>query len=369
VDETARRIGERVGAFIRDARSDEFERIALDVFAYQYEHVPPYRAFCDRRGQTPSDARSWREIPAVPAEAFAEVAFHSSPSDLVFETSGTTRGGGGRGEHHVADPGLYVLSLLTAFRRFVLPDRDRIRMLSLVPSVDEEPRSSLSYMACTLLAECGDSESRTYTHAHRVLFGAFFAALERSSALGEPVLLFGTTSAFVNVLRTATDAGLRCLLPQGSRLVDTGGHKGKDQPFDDGELVRLYGEVFGIPSWACANEYGMTELLSQMYNDDLRCVLAGERSPRPAAAGSERGVRREVKYAPHWIRPRILDPGTLAEAEEGILAYVDLANVHSVQAIATADLGRRTASGFVLLGRRSGAGARGCSIAMDEWLR
>ncbi len=47
---------------------------------------------------------------------------------------------------------------------------------------------------------------------------------------------------------------------------------------------------------------------------------------------------------------------------------IDLANTGSVLALQTADLGRRIADGFEVLGREPGAEARGCSIAADELL-
>ena len=50
------------------------------------------------------------------------------------------------------------------------------------------------------------------------------------------------------------------------------------------------------------------------------------------------------------------------------MTVVDLANTGSVLAIQTADLGRRVADGFELLGRSPGAEARGCSIAADAML-
>lgn len=366
MDETARRIGERVRAFIRDPAADAFEPLACTIFAYQYERCAPYRAFCDRRGVKPARVERWIDVPPIPAEAFAEVDLAAAPPVLTFRTSGTTRSESPRGAHLVADPSLYEEGLLAAFRFFVLPDRRRIRLLSLVPERAEQPESSLSYMACTLLRAVGDDESRTYTRDRRALLGALFAALQRASAENEPVLLFGTSLAFVPVLAAAREAGFRCVLPRGSRLVDTGGTKGARDAYDETALVRAYEETFGLPAWACVNEYGMTELLSQLYNDDLRYALVDESA---VERGRPPDVRRDRKQAPHWLRARILDPDTLEDAAEGVLAYYDLANCHSALAVLTADLGTRVESGgFVLRGRRAGAASRGCSIAMDEWL-
>ncbi len=74
---------------------------------------------------------------------------------------------------------------------------------------------------------------------------------------------------------------------------------------------------------------------------------------------------------PPWSRTRIIDPETGADkpaGEVGVLLHVDLANRNTVSAILTEDLGRAEGDGFELLGRVQGAEARGCSMAIDEFL-
>ena len=44
----------------------DWEAVALNLFALQYETVPAYRLLCDARGRRPGGVRSWLEIPAVP---------------------------------------------------------------------------------------------------------------------------------------------------------------------------------------------------------------------------------------------------------------------------------------------------------------
>jgi hypothetical protein len=50
------------------------------------------------------------------------------------------------------------------------------------------------------------------------------------------------------------------------------------------------------------------------------------------------------------------------EGETGLIRVFDLANVFSVMAIQTEDLGIRRGAGFELVGRASFAEARGCSL-------
>jgi hypothetical protein len=52
----------------------------------------------------------------------------------------------------------------------------------------------------------------------------------------------------------------------------------------------------------------------------------------------------------------------VAEGETGLIRIFDLANVFSVAAIQTEDLGVRRGDGFELLGRAKQAEPRGCSL-------
>jgi hypothetical protein len=67
------------------------------------------------------------------------------------------------------------------------------------------------------------------------------------------------------------------------------------------------------------------------------------------------------------VDPESLRP--LPHGAVGLLLHVDLANLDSVLAVLTDDLGRLTPQGLHLLGRASGAEARGCSLAAEELMR
>ena len=107
----------------------EFNALALAVFAYQYEALPAYHAYCQRRGALPQRLRHWSEIPAVPAQAFKDVRLWCDDDGLtkpvaVFRTSGTTAGSR-FGEHYMSASGLalYDASLTPTFRAAVLPEQ------------------------------------------------------------------------------------------------------------------------------------------------------------------------------------------------------------------------------------------------------
>jgi len=70
-------------------------------------------------------------------------------------------------------------------------------------------------------------------------------------------------------------------------------------------------------------------------------------------------------HFPPWARVQIVSPETgreVGEGETGLIRVFDLANVYSVMAIQTEDLGVRRGKGFALAGRAVLAEPRGCSL-------
>jgi hypothetical protein len=338
----------------------ELDRLGRDVFAHQYACNAPYRAFCDRRGASPESVGGWQDVPAVPTDAFKAAALvcgDPAAAAAVFRTSGTTQGKELRGSHYLADLSLYDAALRAGFAAHLLADGARPRVLSLVPDPADLPDSSLSHMIGEVMGDYAAPGSGWFVSADGGLaHAALSAALREAEADGTPVCIPGTAFAFVHWLDALRDAGERFRLPEGSRVMDTGGFKGRSREVSREELYAGIDDRLGIaPEW-CVNEYGMTEMSSQFYD-----VLAG----------SARAPAERVHAWPAWVRTRAADPETLRllpDGEIGVLRHFDLANLHSVMAIQTADLGFTTPAGFRVLGRASGAEARGCSIAMDELL-
>jgi hypothetical protein len=333
---------------------DEFNALALRAFQWQFSRNAPLARFCERRGRTPADVTHWTSIPAVPTAAFREVALAAgSPADAeaVFRTSGTTTGGEKRGVHYVTDLSIYHFSLIPNFAECVLPDGAELTMLSLVPPARELPDSSLSQMVDVVMDRLGAPGSAHFASASQGIDDArLTGALHQAEADGRAVCLLGTSFAFVHLLDRMLARGERFSLPNGSRLMDTGGYKGRSREVAEGELRSMYQSALGIPESHCVNEYGMTEMCSQFYDSTLR----------------DSGPRRKV--VPPWVRTRVVDPESLQPVNPGttgLLQHFDLANVGSVCAIQTEDLGVSEGDGFRLLGRSPGATPRGCSIAMD----
>jgi hypothetical protein len=166
--------------------------------------------------------------------------------------------------------------------------------------------------------------------------------------------VLATSFALVHLLDALGDAALR--LPAGSRVMQTGGFKGRSREVSPVELRRAVARAFGVDERNVVGEYGMTELSSQFWE---ATAVDAQASP---------GVYLE----PPWARVVPVDGDTLAPVAPGAVGIArieDLANVDSAWAVLTHDRVRRVpGGGFELLGRAPGAAPRGCSIALDEML-
>jgi hypothetical protein len=298
---------------------------------------------------------SWESIPAVPAAAFKEAAlatFAVAAAALTFDTSGTTDGHPGR--HYFETHRLYDAALLAGFERYMLADGARLHYCNLVPNPSQRPHSSLGYMMGCVAQAFGDGAAGWYVDEDRLDVDRFIADLRAASAGDWGVCIATTAFALVAVLDELEARGVRLRLQRGSRIMETGGFKGRTRTIDRAELYRRAAGAFGIPESAIVAEYGMTELTSQYY----------DRTP----ALADEPVR--YKRSGSWLRPRVVGPdgATLPDGVVGSLVHVDLANRSSCVAIATEDLGARVVdpetgtAALVLIGRERGAELRGCSL-------
>ena len=340
--------------WVRD--ETRFDELARALFAFQFDQCGPYARFCQARGVTPDDVRDWREIPAVPTGAFKETALRCFPAEntcKTFRSSGTTTER--RGELHLDTLALYDASLLPTLRHLLFPDLGhdgRMAIRILAPSPLEAPDSSLSYMFGKLLDEVGGPGSGYDLEAGALQLDALCDELDTLRSENAPVALCGTAFAFVHLL---DELGDRCLeLPAGSRVMETGGFKGRSRVVPRDLLHEAIAAALALPTSQISNQYGMTELGSQFYDS---CFAEPD------------AVRR--KLGPPWARVRIVDPASgvdLAPGLPGVIVVHDLANTGSVAAIQTADVGVRVGDGFEVQGRDPGAEERGCSIAADAML-
>ncbi|WP_281887383.1 CoF synthetase [Paenibacillus sp. YYML68] len=362
-----------------DMTEEAFGELALQLFEHQFRSNPAVKKYAQARRRTPLTIRTWRDIPPMPIQAFKELTLSCEPieeAEAVFMTSGTTNADK-RGRHYHPTLRVWDASMASPFKRFVLPDTDRMRMLVLSPGAELNAHSSLSRYLTRAVELYGAAGSRNYFRADNGLeMSAVLSDLRAVAESGEPVLLLGATFAYVHLLDFAAEQGFTVKLPAGSRILDTGGLKGQAREISAEELYSQFHAVFGVERSACVNMYGMTELSSQLYDQSIGHSAvsfmdnAADNSIDNAANSSAAAL--QAKVSPPWLRTLVLHPDTLepvADGQTGVLAHYDLCSFNSAVAILTEDIGYKSDSGLVLLGRLKGSEARGCSIALDQLLR
>lgn len=347
-------------AFSQNGNSGEndFARSAIALFGEQVATIPPYAAFVNSLRLDAPRVLKWRQIPAVPTSAFKTHDLSAAPpgSEVVtFETSGTTISKPGR--VRLSSTSIYEASLLKNFERHLLPDSARLPALVFGPTRAEAPRSSLWFMVDRIVERL-TTGGRWIVREGEPRWEIADAALQHAATSGTPILLLGTTLLYMAYFERLAASGKTFALPPGSRAMDTGGAKGQRAEFTRGEVEAAFTRYLRIPRTHLVNEYGMAEMGSQFYDDNLVAAHEG----RPTKPG---------KQIPPWIRTRVLHPETMEEqpdGEHGILVHYDLANLEIPLAIQTEDVGSRIGDRLMLEGRLLGAEARGCSLAFEQFL-
>jgi acyl-protein synthetase LuxE len=322
-----------------------FNEMALELFALQFKFNPAYRKICETRRLTPDAVERWTQIPFVPTSSFKELELSCilpEERTAVFHSSGTTEQKPSRHFHCAESLKVYEESLWTWFHVNVIDSKD-FELVVLTPPPQLAPNSSLIHMFETVRQAFDAPES--------VFVGKMnpdwtwvldFDRTIASLNVKKRKLILGTAFSFVHLLDYLREKDMRFALDT-SRLMETGGYKNRSRSMPKDELHSLICEFLGVPYENIMCEYGMSELSSQAYATNLE--------------GNFR--------FPPWARVQIISPETgvkVADGETGLIRIFDLANVFSIAAIQTEDLGIRRGSGFELVGRAALAEPRGCSL-------
>ena len=306
--------------FTRVRGAGEFARMAYAARTYQKRHCRVY-------GRYP-----YTYLPIAAFKQAAVTCFAPDQAAAVFESSGTT--GVACSHHYVRDLALYDRAITAHFAAVF--GEGPFTLLVHLP--DYAPQSSLVYMARLLMRAYGDSASGFFLDDTAVLRRGIAHAETQHTTL----LLFGAAFGLLNLAMTQ-----RWTLPPGARLIETGGMKTHRKSITRAALHQRLAEGFGIARHQVWSEYGMCELLSQAYT---------------------RGGT--AFYPPPWMQVEVFDPERietpLPAGQTGLLGVVDLANIHTVSAIMTEDLGVRCAGGFEVLGRLEHSALRGCNFLLKN---
>jgi hypothetical protein len=358
--ETSDRLHARVRAMVRAfeegaALPETFDALAVDIARFQAGHVEGYARLCAARGVDPARPQRAADFPAVPTDAFKVsrvFAFGEAAATHVFRTSGTTIGA--RGVHAMRTVATYDAAALAFGRAMLtggLPEPSAVVVIG--PSPAEAPDSSLAHM-CGCFARAlrpPESPERTYFVRGGDLQVDALRARVSGVSRAAPAIVLATSFALVHLVDALRGETLP--LPPGSRVMQTGGYKGRSREVPEAQLTAEIARTFAIEERDVVGEYGMTELSSQLWETTR-------------AAG-----RPRLYTAPPWVRVTPVDPETLApvgDGSVGIARIEDLANVDSAVVVLALDRVRCVGRSVELLGRAPGAPPRGCSIAIDEML-
>lgn len=310
---------------------EDFKRVAIEAFKFQFEHNLVYRSFCDLLFKHPSDVNTIEDIPFLPIQFFKTHKVLSSKNTIekTFSSSGTT--GSITSKHYVTDISFYEKSFKKGFNHFYGNIED-YAVLALLPSYLERDGSSLIYMVDDLITTSKHTESGFYLNN----LDELASTLKRLEAKGQKTLLIGVSFALLDLVENY-DFNLKHTI-----IMETGGMKGRRKEMIRTELHLALKIGFGVNH--IHSEYGMTELLSQAYSNG-----------------------NGIFKCPPWMKVIIRDtedPLTIQETRKsGGINVIDLANVNSCAFISTQDLGKIHAnSTFEVLGRFDNSDIRGCNL-------
>ncbi|MDT0294124.1 acyl transferase [Mesonia ostreae] len=312
---------------------NEFEKVALEVFQYQYQNNAVYNEFCTYLNKDQSSVKTLKDIPFLPIEFFKtnRILDRDATHEEIFTSSGTT--GSLVSKHYVKDLHLYEQSFLNGFEQFYGKLED-YAVLALLPAYLERKGSSLVYMANDFIKKSKYPESGFYLNNLKELTHTLQDLEER----GIKTLLIGVSFALLDLAEKFP------LQLKNTIVMETGGMKGRRKEMIRTELHEILAQAFQVDK--IHSEYGMTELLSQAYSKG-----------------------QGIFSCPSHMHLLIRDPedalSLLPQQKTGGINVIDLANLHSCSFIATQDLGKQIGENeFEILGRFDASDIRGCNLML-----
>lgn len=306
----------------------DFERIALEVFVFQYQNCVIYQKYVDLLNR--KSPTCIEEIPFLPIEFFKSQEVLSVPKigkETLFLSSGT--GMIGRSKHLVSNVSIYEASFFKAYQLLFGNPKEQV-ILALLPNYLAQGNSSLVYMVSALIEASQNDLSGFLLNEFEEIKKRYETAINS----GKEVVIFGVSYALLDLAEQKIDFSK-------AKIIETGGMKGRRKELTKAELHTALAQGLGVDF--VSSEYGMTELLSQAFS-----------------------LNNGVFVCPPWMKVLfrdVYDPLTLVSSEKsGGINVIDLANINSCSFIQTQDLGRKTSDGFVIEGRIDLSDIRGCNL-------
>lgn len=310
--------------------SKDFDRLALEVFRFQYENVRLYRNFCNHLKTKISEVKNIQQIPFLPIQFFKnhKIIAKGFSEEATFTSSGTT--GNITSKHYVPSLNLYEKSFQKAFEN-QYGNASNYAILALLPSYLEREGSSLIYMVERLIKKSNNPHNGFYLNE----MDALIEKLNFLEKTGQKSILIGVSYALLDLIEK------KKFQLKNTIVMETGGMKGRRKEMIKEELHEVLKNGFGVEK--IHSEYGMTELLSQAYS-----------------------IGEGIFSCPPWMKILTRDPEDALSytfGKTGGINVIDLANIYSCSFIATQDLGKTNKNGsFEIIGRFDSSDIRGCNL-------
>lgn len=346
--ETSHRLTEEIVAIIEsgvDAEMSDsrFNDYCMQLFELQYGTNKIFREFCDAKKVRPGDISRWQDVPMVYNDVFKTHLVASFPleqSVMACLTGGTTSlTQRGRIFRDADGQRLVFGANRMMTESYLFPDFEhgkRCRILILAPSPEMAPSMGMAIGMDQTRKAFGTDDSIFLLKKTGIDVNNLLKALRAAEASGVPVALIGATAAYVYFFQACRRKKIKFKLPHGSRVCDGGGYRGRFGVVTRDDYYEMVREILDIPENHCVNVLGEAETATNLFDDALRRHVKGL-TPQ-----------KRTRPVPPWSRVlamNIDDLTPLPDGEVGLLAHWDLANVPTVLAVITDNLGYTTDNG------------------------
>lgn len=369
----------------------KFNYLALKTWTFQFHNNTILRKYSiEKYGiKSPNEINSYEDIPVIPSGGYKKWNIISFPEDLIpkgsispaearakglathFTSSGSSSKTDEHGRplvvgHFYRDPdsmNLFDATITQAAKEYLFSDGIKRKFLLLSPTPEMFPYMPMIYDQ-ELMRQNFGTEDRIYLIGKEGFDARkFVEELKLAEKTGQPVMIGGASFAFVSLFDGFKEKGLAFNLSNGSISVDGGGYKERSRDVPKQEFIEASSKMFGLPEDHVINLLGYGEHPTLIYDNVFRNALMRVNGSR---------------YKPNlpWHKTLVVDPEKypketvfLKKGEKGILRHFDLSDRGTVIAVQTDDEGELIEDGFEIWGRAKGAGARGCSLAVEEMMK
>ena len=242
-------------------QNEDFDALAVELFALQFKHNDAYKRFCtvaqndcrqnlrDARDDAPFAGIGRRFLPCrrAPSRNWNLSCIPPDERTAVFHSSGTT-------EQNPA--AIFTTPNRWRFMKRRSGDGFRIHfgrsgdLLFLTPHPASAPHSSLVHMFETIRQMTGLPNQLSPENFRDGSWTVDFVRprlndYKRPAMTEKPLMLLGTAFSFVHLLDYLAENNLQFQLPEGSRVMETGGYKNRSRTMPKAELHALITERLG----------------------------------------------------------------------------------------------------------------------------